>query len=465
MALTSLFIVAGLLSCATSAAYTYNTMYFSEPLDHINGDPGFITIKAIFSQGDPAGPLFVYTGDNNPIDQAYNNAGWVTQFLQPNYNASVIFIEHRFYGVSQPGNKNYNLLYLTTTQALLDWADIVQQVRPSSSTPVIAIGGVYGGMMAAFFRIKFPHIVDGAIASSAPFLAPFDLNGSGYARAASNDYAAVNASCASNINFGFNILQSLLERPVQWDTISNVFKTCQPIAEPLQIFQLQDYLTAAFKLIAEYNYPYISNMYGPLPPWAVNVTCGIISKYNQAPINIWTTLQGMYEVANMFYNYTGRLACHDIENTPNHGLPWFYQICTEMVWPEGQYGPPNDIFPLRAWNYTSYAQSCNQLFGVYPRPEWNMINFGMTMNANATLEFDSNFIFSYGSLDPFKTSCFSDLTNFDSLVLPINGVSTATDLRGPSPQDPQSLIYARNREVLMINQWIKNKVSSASKSQ
>ena len=58
--------------------------------------------------------------------------------------------------------------YLTTEQALADFAVLATTLKGSlkqaENSKLIAFGGSYGGMLAAWFRMKYPNIVDGYVA-------------------------------------------------------------------------------------------------------------------------------------------------------------------------------------------------------------------------------------------------------------------------------------------------------------
>ena len=130
------------------------------------------------------GPVFLYCGNEGPIETFAANTGLMFD-LAGEFNALLIFVEHRYYGDSFPfgtANASYanasSLSLLTSEQAIADYAQLVDYMRndPSfplclgncSSVPVIAFGGSYGGMLAAWLRMKYPHAVGGAIAASAP---------------------------------------------------------------------------------------------------------------------------------------------------------------------------------------------------------------------------------------------------------------------------------------------------------
>ena len=104
--------------------------------------------------------------------------------LAPEFKAQVIFMEHRYEGKSLPDPSNTNCLsYSSSKQAIEDYARFLDQLLINSTVqdgvdhgilhrrPIIAFGGSYGGMLAAWFRMKYPQIVTGAIAASAPIWA------------------------------------------------------------------------------------------------------------------------------------------------------------------------------------------------------------------------------------------------------------------------------------------------------
>lgn len=106
--------------------------------------------------------------------------------IAPEFGALLVFAEHRYYGKSLPFGKDSfsdikHLGYLTSAQAMADYIFLIGHLQNTTSRssrlehPVVAFGGSYGGMLAAWIRQKYPATILGAIASSAPILQFGDL--------------------------------------------------------------------------------------------------------------------------------------------------------------------------------------------------------------------------------------------------------------------------------------------------
>lgn len=91
--------------------------------------------------------------------------------IASDFNAMLVFAEHRYYGETLPfGNDTFtslsNMGYLSSEQALADYAQFLRWFKnkyypQTKDSKVIAFGGSYGGMLSAWFRMKYPHIVTG----------------------------------------------------------------------------------------------------------------------------------------------------------------------------------------------------------------------------------------------------------------------------------------------------------------
>jgi len=151
-----------------TAAKPFTAHYFPQELDHFTFTPN---ASMLFYQRylvndtfwrrptggkGAAGPMFVYTGNEGDVEWFATNTGFMFD-IAPKFGALLVFIEHRFYGESKPfGNDSYNsaktLGYLTSTQALADFAILIRSLKHNLSAedaPVVVFGGSYGGSKSA----------------------------------------------------------------------------------------------------------------------------------------------------------------------------------------------------------------------------------------------------------------------------------------------------------------------------
>jgi lysosomal Pro-X carboxypeptidase len=223
----SFLLIAGLLVSqgTPEPTYKYETKEFVSLLDHFNFvDNRTFSLRYLENKTyvqDATSPILFYTGNEGDIELFAENTGFMWK-AAVELGAMLIFAEHRYYGKSMPfGNESYkdpqHLGYLTSEQALGDFADLLQFINPDGKRPVIAFGGSYGGMLAAYFRMKYPHLVEGALASSAPVMqfpgvVPCDI----FNRILTSVYKTSldrrsdgkpNAICADNIQKFWSVLQ------------------------------------------------------------------------------------------------------------------------------------------------------------------------------------------------------------------------------------------------------------------
>jgi hypothetical protein len=118
-----------------------------------------------------------------------------------------------------------NLQYLTSEQALADFANFIQWYKSQNpklaDVSWIAFGGSYAGSLSVWLKQKYPHVVKGAIASSAPVLAKIDF--SDYQKVVTK---ALGQECSNRTKTAMSQVQTLLETPVGWKTLTRDFSLC-----------------------------------------------------------------------------------------------------------------------------------------------------------------------------------------------------------------------------------------------
>ncbi|XP_051150124.1 uncharacterized protein LOC127264672 [Andrographis paniculata] len=439
---------------------TYKTHYFPQTLDHFTFHPQSYKLfpqKYLINTQfwHKNGPIFVYTGNEGDIDWFAANTGFLPD-IAPKFNALLLFIEHRFYGESKPfGNKSTStakkLGFLNSQQAMADFAVLIRSLKKnlsSEASPVVAFGGSYGGMLAAWFRLKYPHVAIGALASSAPIL-QFDkiTPWTSFYDAVSQDFKEASSNCFQVIKGSWPELQALSTYKQGLAELSRTFRACKQVRS---IYSARDWLWEAFVYTAMVNYPTAANFLKPLPAYPVTEMCKIIDGFPPGA----TKLSRAFAAASLYYNYSSSQKCFALENpSDDHGLSgWNWQACTEMVMP--MVVSNESMFPPSSFSYKEFSDDCEKNYGVRPRPHWVTTEYGGTDIKLVLKRFGSNIIFSNGLQDPWSRG--SVLKNISDTIVALVAEKGAhhTDLRSATADDPDWLVDQRRQEVQIIEKWI-----------
>lgn len=483
----------------------YKELFFNAYIDNLNDFDISETntfslrylVKEKYFKGN--GPIFFYCGNEGPIEDFAEATGFMNETLAKKYGALVVYGEHRFFGKSfpfSPAQQDFDMRknkYLTSEQALSDHVRLLREIKENYNIPnakLITFGGSYGGMLSSWMRMKFPHLVTGAIASSAPILL-FEKPSNEFFSVVTNTYKMYeneNIKCVDRIKSAFNPLgrvinhlkkNNLTPSEELADFLYKEFKPCQEVKNTSDVEALVAALEDSLVGMAQYNYPYEAN---GLPGNPVGVICKAVSdfkpSYSEVIEDLKTTFKFLFEEENLDdgelsqsekekvrylvgvsnkLNELYNTKCLDITTIDNQDPKdingWSYMACSEMIMTM-ESNNETDMFRKNLFDLDKYTRECESIWKAYTKPKWIYDFYGGRDWDNETFNF-SKIVFVNGTMDPWYSGCPKSSKNPEVKIL--TAVSAHhLDLRTPNDNDPESMVDARKEIDNSINSWLNN---------
>ena len=433
----------------------YETKWFEQNIDHFT----FVnnaTFKQRYllnrSHWKPGSVIFFYCGNEADVEYFARTMGLLWE-IAPEFDAMIVFAEQRYQGRSLPfGMKSLSgpkyTGYLTSSQVLADYSKLINflksNITGAKNSPVVAFGASLGGQYAAWLRMKYPSIVAGSIASSAPvfqFSTDCETQYSLVTKAFEKDGGV---DCVEVIRRSWGILEKLSLNKKGRKFISKTFSLCTPLRKYQDIYQLRDKLALSYLFLSMENYPHAT---GTKPAWPIKAVCKNIKNVKEDDKELISDLANGLSV---YFNHSKSLKCLHLPRNGKEFLgSWNYQSCTEMLYPLCSNGV-QDMYYRSPWDVHAMAKICKKTWGAEPDLSRVKLQYG-----DRDISEHSNILFINGDMDPWSGG--GVLYNISDSMVAINVEHGAHnyDLLFSHKEDLPSVKEARRKEKLHIQSWIR----------
>nr|XP_037289024.1 lysosomal Pro-X carboxypeptidase-like [Rhipicephalus microplus] len=398
------------------------------------------------------GLILFYPGNEMRIEPFVYSTGIMWDWARY-FSGLLVFAEHRYYGESLPyGEESFkdleHMSYLSSEQAMADYAALLTWLKDNlegaKNCKVVAIGGSYGGMLAALMRVKYPYIVEAALASSAPFrMFPGLGSCDRYYRGVTEAFEKSSLGCSKDVSRTWTVLDKLGSTPEGCKTLQETFRTCQ-LLEPSNYPDFRNWIRHTYSVLATINYPFAVMYRGLLPARPVKKACAIIRGGMDTEERM---VHAVADVVKMLYNSTGNNSCNNIYPTANMHA-YKFQRCTELIHPTCTDGV-NDMFYPQEWDAEKFAERCRERFGVTPE-------FDSMLKKYPIPDFQaaSQIFFTDGDKDPWAALGLGHAPTFRTRYHVIEGAAHHVDLQFAHRDDPWPFRKARSFAKRVISNWI-----------